>query len=224
MIILLFGFLIFGPEKLPAIAKTVGKGIAKFRAAQQDMSEVLKESDAFDPNSDEPFKDPTETIDKLASTAEKHMRSAVSDTTTAVKNKTHDNAAKPAVSVPSVSSAPKQTSSAVSGGNVKSESFTERKARYERERAAKMAAAAAEAASVEAADSGNSSKTAEAASVEAADSGQSPKAAAAETLDSGQPPKEPAADSVPQAVQPAAADGGQPSETEAAPTYEGGEQ
>ena len=221
MIILLFGFLIFGPEKLPAIAKTVGKGIAKFRAAQQDMSEVLKESDAFDPNSDEPFKDPTETIDKLASTAEKHMRSAVSDTTTAVKNKTHDNAAKPAVSAPSVSSAPKQTSSAVSGNNVKSESFTERKARYERERAAKMAAAAAEAASEEAADSGQSPK---AASAEAADSGQSPKAAAAETLNSGQPPKEPAADSVPQAVQPAAADGGQPSETEAAPTHEGGEQ
>ena len=202
MIILLFGFLIFGPEKLPAIAKTVGKGIAKFRAAQQDMSEVLKESDAFDPNSDEPFKDPTETIDKLASTAEKHMRSAVSDTTTAVKNKTHDNAAKPAVSAPSVSSAPKQTSSAASGNNVKSESFTERKARYERERAAKMAAAAAEAASVEAADSGQAPK---AASAEAADSGQSPKAAAAETLNSGQPSKESAADSAPQAVQPAAA-------------------
>ena len=220
MIILLFGFLIFGPEKLPAIAKTVGKGIAKFRAAQQDMSEVLKESDAFDPNSDEPFKDPTETIDKLASTAEKHMRSAVSDTTTAVKNKTHDNAAKPAVSAPSVSSAPKQTSSAVSGSNVKSESFTERKARYERERAAKMAAAA-EAASAEAADSAQSPKTAAA---ETLDSAQFPKTAAAETLDSGQPSKEPAADSVPQAVQPAAADGGQPSETEAAPTHEGGEQ
>lgn len=156
VLILLFGFLIFGPEKLPAIAKTVGKGIAKFRAAQQDMSEVLKESDAFDPNSDEPFKDPTETIDKLASTAEKHMRSAVSETTTAVKSKTHNADAQPAVSTPSVISAPKPA--AAPAAAAKSESFTERKARYERERAARLAAEAAESASVEALDSGKSSK------------------------------------------------------------------
>ena len=219
MIILLFGFLIFGPEKLPAIAKTVGKGIAKFRAAQQDMSEVLKESDAFDPNSDEPFKDPTETIDKLASTAEKHMRSAVSDTTAAVKSKTHDNAAKPAVSAPSVSSAPRQASSAAVGNSVKSESFTERKARYERERAAKMAA---EAASVEAADSGSSSKNAEAASVEAADSGDSSNVVPAEISESSSSSKEPAADNAAQA-QPASAATEAPA-SETSPAQEGGEQ
>ncbi|MEF2672829.1 twin-arginine translocase TatA/TatE family subunit, partial [Adlercreutzia sp.] len=32
-LILLFGFLIFGPDKLPAMAKTLGKAIAKFRNA-----------------------------------------------------------------------------------------------------------------------------------------------------------------------------------------------
>ena len=138
VVILLFGFLIFGPDKLPAIAKTIGKGIAKFRAAQQDMNEVLKESDAFDPNSDEPFKDPTETIDKLASTAEKHMRSAASDATAAVKNKTHDSGAKPAVPAPSVNVASDAAASASTGA--KNESFTERKARYERERAARLEA------------------------------------------------------------------------------------
>ncbi len=151
VIILLFGFLIFGPDKLPAMAKTIGKGIAKFRAAQQDMSEVLKESDAFDPNSDEPFKDPTETIDKLASTAEKHMRQAASSATSAVKGKTHEGDS--AISKPSMASAPKASSkpSASSAANVKSESFTERKARYERERAAKLAAEKAAADAAEAA-------------------------------------------------------------------------
>ena len=34
-LILLFGFLIFGPDKLPAMAKTLGKAIAKFRNAQE---------------------------------------------------------------------------------------------------------------------------------------------------------------------------------------------
>ena len=41
-LILLFGFLIFGPDKLPAMAKTLGKAIAKFRNAQEEMSGVLK--------------------------------------------------------------------------------------------------------------------------------------------------------------------------------------
>ena len=41
-IILLFGFLIFGPDKLPEIAKTVGTAISKFKKAQDEMSAVLK--------------------------------------------------------------------------------------------------------------------------------------------------------------------------------------
>ena len=156
VLILLFAFLIFGPDKLPQIARTVGKGIAKFRAAQEDMNEVLKESKAFDPNAEDPFGDPTETIDKLASTAEKHMRSAASEASSAVKSKTHESidgssSAKPAAKL----TAPKPAAPA--SASVKNESFTERKARYERERAAKLAAeaAAAESASEEALDSGN---------------------------------------------------------------------
>ncbi len=158
VLILLFAFLIFGPDKLPEIARTVGKGIAKFRAAQEDMNEVLKESKSFDPNAEDPFGDPTETIDKLASTAEKHMRSAASEASSAVKSKTHEgidgsSPAKPAAKP----AAPKPAAPA--SASVKNESFTERKARYERERAAKLAAeaAAAESASEEALDSGHDS-------------------------------------------------------------------
>ena len=47
-LILLFGFLIFGPDKLPAMAKTLGKAIAKFRNAQEEMSGVLKGEMVFD--------------------------------------------------------------------------------------------------------------------------------------------------------------------------------
>ncbi len=175
-IILLFGFLLFGPDKLPAMARTLGRGIAKFRAAQQDMSDVLKESNAFDPNAEDPFKDPTETIDKLAITAEKHLRSAGSSVKTSVKEKTHDkpatvesaDASLPQVangaaaamgaaasvsadvaSQPESAVAPNAAATAANdaasdpaaaAAKVKSESFTERKARYERERAARLAA------------------------------------------------------------------------------------
>ena len=169
VLILLFAFLIFGPDKLPEIARTVGKGIAKFRAAQEDMNEVLKESKAFDPNAEDPFGDPAETIDKLASTAEKHMRSAASEASSAVKSKTHEGIDGPSpVKSAARPAAPKPAASA--SASVKNESFTERKARYERERAAKLAAAAeaAESASSEVLDSSNNSD----ASSEVADSGK----------------------------------------------------
>ena len=100
-LILLFGFLIFGPDKLPAMAKTLGKAIAKFRDAQEEMNKVIK-TEVYDPNSDEPFKNP---LDALAKVGE------------IVKDD-------------------KKEAPAASG---KQESFSERKARYDKERAAKKA-------------------------------------------------------------------------------------
>ncbi len=52
-LILLFGFLIFGPDKLPAMAKTLGKAIAKFRSAQDEMNKVIKEEKIFDPDAED---------------------------------------------------------------------------------------------------------------------------------------------------------------------------
>ena len=45
-LILLFGFLIFGPDKLPAMAKTIGKAIAKFR---KPVNDALAASTRFNP-------------------------------------------------------------------------------------------------------------------------------------------------------------------------------
>ena len=100
-LILLFGFLIFGPDKLPAMAKTLGKAIAKFRDAQEEMNKVIK-TEVYDPNSDEPFKNP---LDALAKVGE-------------------------------IGKDEKKQAPAASG---KQESFSERKARYDKERAAKKA-------------------------------------------------------------------------------------
>lgn len=41
-IILLFGFLIFGPDKLPEMAKTLGVALRKFNQARDEMESVIK--------------------------------------------------------------------------------------------------------------------------------------------------------------------------------------
>ena len=64
-LILLFGFLLFGPDKLPAMAKTLGKAIGKFRNAQEEMNKVIK-NEVYDPDSDEPFKNPLDVMEKAA--------------------------------------------------------------------------------------------------------------------------------------------------------------
>lgn len=48
-IILLFGFLVFGPDKLPDIARTIGAAIGKFRKAQEEMNAVIK-NEVLDPD------------------------------------------------------------------------------------------------------------------------------------------------------------------------------
>lgn len=65
LIILIFGFIIFGPEKLPQVAKTIGRAIAKFREVQQEAKENINLKSFVDPDSDEPLKDPIEAISKV---------------------------------------------------------------------------------------------------------------------------------------------------------------
>lgn len=62
-LILLFGFLIFGPDKLPQLAKTVGKAVQQFRSAQDEMNKVVK-TEIYDPLSENPVKNPLDAIDK----------------------------------------------------------------------------------------------------------------------------------------------------------------
>lgn len=94
ILILLFGFLIFGPDKLPAMAKTIGQAISKFKSAQDEMSKVIK-TEVYNPEAENPFKNPLDALSKLEDSAKKEDQQ---------------------------------------------ESFSERKARYDKQRAARKAA------------------------------------------------------------------------------------
>lgn len=61
IIILIVAFLIFGPDKLPDIARTIGRAIAKFREAQTEVNEVIRK-EVYDPHEDKdnPFQKATE--------------------------------------------------------------------------------------------------------------------------------------------------------------------
>ena len=66
LIILIFAFLIFGPDKLPGIARTIGRAIAKFRDAQNEVNEVIRQ-EVYDPATDaeNPFQKATEKAAEL---------------------------------------------------------------------------------------------------------------------------------------------------------------
>jgi TatA/E family protein of Tat protein translocase len=42
LIIALFAFIVFGPDKIPEIARTVSKAIAMFKRTQEDMERTIK--------------------------------------------------------------------------------------------------------------------------------------------------------------------------------------
>ncbi len=170
-IILVFGFLIFGPDKLPDIAKTVGKGIARFREAQQEVNEAIGDEKLIDfDNPDQPIKDPMEALDRIAQRHEEKKAAAKeAEASSAAAGDGGEEAGEPE---------PKQ------------ETFTERKARYERERAARKAAEA------EAAKKAEEAPVGEAAAETVAEAPAEAPAADAPA----EAPAEPAADDAPAAA------------------------
>ncbi len=126
-LILLFGFLIFGPDKLPALAKTLGQAIAKFRDAQAEMTSQLK--------IDELVKGATSAPERSAKPA---SRPAATGSAAAAKAAP---AAEPgaAEGAASAGTAPAASASEAPAAEERPLSFSERKARYERERQARAA-------------------------------------------------------------------------------------
>ena len=47
-IILVFGFLLFGPDKLPQMGRTIGRALRQFRETQERMTSVVQ-SEVIDP-------------------------------------------------------------------------------------------------------------------------------------------------------------------------------
>ena len=185
LIILIFGFILVG-DRLPDVAKTLGRAIRTFQSAQRDMSKVIKE-DVFDPNAEDPFKDPLAALDKMGGIAKKTGSSLAGDlnemasiakkkkptasaasngaattATASAKGESDETPAQNAVSADNAAGASDIAGAAASAGKeAPAETFAERRARYETERAARLAAQAEQKAAEEAA--------AAAAAVQAAD-------------------------------------------------------
>ena len=172
-------------DRLPDVAKTLGRAIRTFQSAQRDMSKVIKE-DVFDPNAEDPFKDPLAALDKMGGIAKKTGSSLAGDlnemasiakkkkpaasaasngaataATASAKDESAELPAQSTVSTDNVAGAGNAGATANAGKEAPAETFAERRARYEKERAARLAAQAEQKAAEEAA--------AAAAAVQAAD-------------------------------------------------------
>lgn len=112
VIILVFGFLIFGPDKLPEIAKTVASAINKFRGAQSQMTDAIK-TGVYDPKSDEPFKNPLDILSSKDNEKSAEASASKAQSTTPEQMQR--------------SKIPEKTDSAQA---TKTESLAERKAKY----------------------------------------------------------------------------------------------
>jgi len=157
-IILFFGFLIFGPDKLPQIARTIGRGLKQFRTAQEQMSNVIK-SEIYDPVKDlEPLINPFGgfSLDNILEGDSKKSEPQKTDTKVVVsksgeiKKISDDKATEATQNEPKISSeelqaairadaekakkkALRETAAATAGSTSSAGSFAERRARLEKE-------------------------------------------------------------------------------------------
>ena len=94
-IILVFIFVIFGPNKLPEVTKIVGMGIKKFRKAKAEMDQVLQE-EIVDPvmkvaNEPDPPKKEKPKEKETKSTSESKESNTKKSNTTKTKSNTKKN-------------------------------------------------------------------------------------------------------------------------------------
>lgn len=79
LIILIFGFLIFGPDKLPKVARTVGHAIGKFRELQKEARDAVKLEDFIDPEAGDPFENSLEAAGKIKDVAVRNAKDLKDD-------------------------------------------------------------------------------------------------------------------------------------------------
>lgn len=70
-IILIFAFLIFGPDKMPEVARTIGQFLRQFQEVQKQMNQVIQEEVM------EPLKDLEPLLNPLASLTDTNKKSTV---------------------------------------------------------------------------------------------------------------------------------------------------
>ena len=78
IIILLFIFLVFGPERLPQIAQTVAKFAERFRKTRNEVDKVMH-TDVYNPRSDDPFQNSVQGLEKIGKITGEAVKGAVDD-------------------------------------------------------------------------------------------------------------------------------------------------
>ena len=153
LIIVAFGFMIFGPDKLPGMGRTIGRALRQFRQAQEGFTEVVQ-TEVMDPLQ-EAMGDPLDngTRKKHRATAEERAAALAAD----ADIDTPEGAAAPA----------------------RKETFAERKARLAAEKKAREEAEAAKLAEAQAADEDAPEADAPAAEPEQAEEPEAPDTSAA---------------------------------------------
>lgn len=155
VIILVFGFLIFGPDRLPAMGRTIGRALRQFQQAQDQMNKMVK-TEIYDPINEaakapEKKQGPKKKTSAAAATkpetfAEKKARLAAEAQAKAERARRAENGEEAAQPAQAVVVPEKPVG--------RSETFAEKKARLEAEKAAaaakKEAGAAAQAAAANA--------------------------------------------------------------------------
>jgi len=153
-IILLFAFLVFGPDKMPEIARTLGQFLRQFQNAQEQMNKVIKE-EVMDPLKDlEPLVNPFATIlndssgaadsNKPTDSADEQTEAAADGNLTSEDTATSSEKPSSAELETAIQAEAKQrrivaaSSAAAPSGNQERESFAARKARLEAEYAASL--------------------------------------------------------------------------------------
>ena len=153
LIIVAFGFMIFGPDKLPGMGRTIGRALRQFRQAQEGFTEVVQ-TEVMDPLQ-EAMGDPLDngTRKKHRATAEERAAALAADAD---------------IDTPEGEAAP-----------ARKETFAERKARLAAEKKAREEAEAAKLAEAQAADEDAPEADAPAAEPEQAEEPEAPDTSAA---------------------------------------------
>lgn len=142
LLILLFAFLVFGPDKLPEIARTAGELIARFRQAKEEMDSVVRsELNGKDDAKTSSSQPSSRRRNASAKPAPGSASRAASDESKESGQGKSDEPASEGVSSRVVKAVDNAAASARESAHEQrvaasqaTETFAERKARYERER------------------------------------------------------------------------------------------
>lgn len=138
VIILVFGFLLFGPDRLPAMGRTIGRALRQFRQAQDQMNKMVK-TEIYDPLN-AAAKEPAK---KQGPKKKVSGKSTASKPETFAEKKARLAAEAEAASKRKAAGSPEEAPAVPAKPTGASETFAQRKARLEAEKAAAEAKKAA---------------------------------------------------------------------------------